>query len=79
MTQDMIGGRFLLTGEASSANGSAVSSMVSVLGQALRAATAAPRLFRFIERWTSENLRYLVEAVKCEHLTILQAMDTILR
>ena len=66
MTQDMIGGRFLLVGEAGLANSSAVLSTVGTAGQAQRAATA--------EQWTSVFLRHLVVAVTCEFLTIQQAL-----
>ena len=50
MTQYMIGGRFLLAGEVGLANGSAVSSTVSVQGLALRGATAAPWFVRSTQR-----------------------------
>ena len=65
MTQDMVGRSFLRT--AGLANGSAVSSTVSVIGQQMPAA-AAPRFFRSIDQWTAVNLRNLV-AVACEFLT----------
>ena len=52
IARGMVGGRFLLAGEAGLANGSAGSSTLSALGQALRAATAVPRFFRLIEQWT---------------------------
>jgi len=73
LTQDMIGGRFLLAGEGGMVDGSSTGS-IGALGQALRAATAAPRFFRSFEQWVAVYLRYMPAAVACKHMSLEAAI-----
>ena len=71
LTQDMLGGRTVLSGEVDTRLDSSLSTAsLGTLAGALRAATSGPRFFRSFEQWSAVYFKYLPAAISCKHLEL---------
>ena len=71
----MVGGRMALSGECPPIEGGSSTATVTALGQALRAATAAPRFFRSFAQWSAVYWRYAPVAIATKQLTLSQSLS----